>query len=104
VIPGTGKRFGCNVVSAITNRGHLLFMVFKGRFLSRVFVTFLNRLRKQVSRRVFVIIDSHPVHKSAAVRRWVRETDGQMHLFYLPGYSPGLNPDEYLNQDVKSTR
>ena len=25
-----------------------------------------------------------------------------MELFFLPGYSPQLNPDELLNQDVKS--
>jgi transposase len=102
VIPGTGQRFGCNMVSAITNRGHLLFMVFKDRFVSKVFVTFLKRLRKQAARRVFLIVDSHPVHRSAAVRRWVEQARGQLEMFFLPGYSPELNPDEYLNQDVKS--
>jgi transposase len=102
VIPGTGKRFGCNMVSAITNRGKLLFMVFKGRFVSKVFVTFLRRLRKQVARKVFLIVDSHPVHRSATVRRWVDESQGSVEMFFLPGYSPELNPDEYLNQDVKS--
>jgi transposase len=102
VVEGTGKRFGCNMVSAITNRDHLVFMVFKGRFISKVFVDFLSRLQKQVGRRVVVILDSHPVHKSAYVRSWVEATDGQIELHYLPGYSPELNPDEYLNQDVKS--
>jgi transposase len=102
VIPGTGKRFGCNMISAITNRDHLVFMVFKGRFVSKVFIDFLNRLRKQVGGRVVVILDSHPVHKSAEVRRWLKATNGEMELYYLPGYSPELNPDEYLNQDVKT--
>lgn len=102
VVLGTGKRFGCNMVSAITNRDHQVFMVFKGRFVSRVFVDFLKRLQKQVGRRVVVILDSHPVHKSGEVRRWIKGTDGQMELHHLPGYSPELNPDEYLNQDVKS--
>jgi transposase len=102
VIAGTGKRFGCNMISAITNRDHLVFMVFKGRFVSKVFIEFLNRLRKQVGGRVVVILDSHPVHKSAEVRRWLKATHGEMELYYLPGYSPELNPDEYLNQDVKA--
>jgi transposase len=102
VIPGTGKRFGCNMISAITNRDHLVFMVFKGRFVSKVFIDFLNRLHKQVGARVVVILDSHPVHKSAEVRRWIKGTSGEMELYFLPGYSPELNPDEYLNQDVKS--
>lgn len=102
VIPGTGKRFGCNMISAITNRDHLVFMVFKGRFVSKVFIEFLRRLRKQVGGRVVVILDSHPVHKSADVRRWIQGTNGEMELFFLPGYSPELNPDEYLNNDVKT--
>ena len=102
VIPGTGKRFGCNMVSAITNRDHLLFMVFKGRFVAKVFTNFLKRLQKQVGARVVVILDSHPVHKSAEVQRWIKATRGAMELYFLPGYSPELNPDEYLNQDVKT--
>lgn len=63
---------------------------------------FLQRLSKQVKRRIYLIVDSHPVHRSATARRWVDDRRGEMKLFFLPGYSPELNPDEYLNQDVKS--
>lgn len=101
-IPGTGKRFGCNMISAITNRGHLLFMVFKQRFRWPVFLTFLRRLVRQAGRTVFLIVDGHPVHRAAAVKQWVSEHADQLRLFYLPGYSPKINPDELLNQDVKS--
>jgi transposase len=94
VIPGAGKRFGCNMISAITNRDHLVFMVFKGRFVSKVFIDFLSRLHEQVGGRVVVILDSHPVHKSAEVRRWIKETNGEMELYFLPGYSPELNLNE----------
>jgi len=100
-IPGTGKRFGCNMISAITNRGHMSFMVFKQRFTTPVFVEFLGRLVRQVGK-AFLIVDGHPVHRSAAVKRWVAEHAKGLRLFYLPGYSPKLNPDELLNQDVKS--
>lgn len=101
-IPGTGKRFRCNMISAITNRGRLLFMVFKRRFTSAVFLAFLRRLMRQASRKVFLIVDGHPVHRSAAVKRWLGKHAEKLRLFYLPGYSPKLNPDELLNQDVKS--
>jgi transposase len=67
IIPGTGKRFGCNMVSAITNRGRLYFMIFKHRFNSEVFKGFLRRLVRQVPRYVFLIIDQHPVHIAAEV-------------------------------------
>ena len=102
VIAGTGQRFGCNMISAITNRGRLSFMVFRRRFTAPVFVTFLRRLVRQVGRKVFLIVDRHPVHRSRAVERWLAEHPERLRLFYLPGYSPRLNPDELLNQDVKS--
>ena len=100
-IPGTGKRFGCNMISAITNRGHMSFMVFKQRFTTPVFVEFLRRLVRQAGK-AFLIVDGHPVHRSAAVKRWLAQHAKELRLFYLPGYSPKLNPDELLNQDVKS--
>jgi transposase len=102
VIPGTGRRFGCNMVSAITNRGKLNFMVFQDRFTTHVFLDFLKRLTKQSGHKVFLIVDSHAVHRSKAVKQWVDQNIHLIELFYLPGYSPHLNPDELLNQDVKS--
>jgi len=102
VIPGTGQRFGCNMISAITNRGRLNFMVFRERFKDRVFLHFLKRLVRQVPRKVFLIVDGHPVHRAARVTRWVSAHAKKIELFRLPSYSPDLNPDEMLNQDVKS--
>jgi len=102
IIPGTGKRFRCNMISAITNRGKLAFMVFEARFTAPVFIGFLRRLRRQRRRPLFVIADRHPVHIARAVERWVQRQRRWLHLFFLPGYSPELNPDELLNQDVKT--
>jgi transposase len=102
LIPGTGKRFGCNMVSAITNRGRLYFMIFKQRFQGEVFTEFLRRLVRQVPRYVFLIIDQHPVHIAAKVKKWFKRHEDRIQVFYLPSYSPDLNPDENLNHDVKS--
>jgi len=102
VIPGTGRRFRCNLLSTITNRGKLVFMVFRGRFTAGVFIGFLHRLMRQRRRRVFVIVDRHPVHVAEAVAHWVKHRKRWIRLFFLPGYSPQLNPDEMLNQDVKT--
>jgi transposase len=102
VIPGTGQRFGCNMISAITNQGRLNFMVFKKRFDADIFLDFLRRLVRQIQRKVFLIIDSHPVHRAIKAKNWVQKHAYQIRLFHLPGYSPELNPDELLNQDVKS--
>ena len=102
VIVTTGKRFGCNMISAITNQGRLNFMVFKGRFVAKVFLEFLYRLVRQSQRKVFLIVDNHPVHRLKKVRQWLEERRDEIRLFFLPSYSPQLNPDELLNQDVKS--
>ena len=102
VILGTGKRFGCNMISTVTNRGKMAFMVFKERFTSKVMIRFLRRLTRQAGRKLFLILDRHPVHQSAKVQQWIAAHANVLALFFLPGYSPQLNPDEYLNQDVKS--
>ena len=102
VIRGTGKRFGCSMMSAITNRGQLAFMVFKCRFTAKVMLVFLGRLVRHAARKVFLIVDGHPVHGAKPVRRWLATQAEQIEMFLLPGYSPELNPDELLNNDVKS--
>ncbi len=102
VIPGTGQRFGCNMISAITNRGRLAFMVFQGRFTAPLCIDFLRRLVRSSPRKVFLIVDRHPVHRSRALHRWLNAHQHQIRLFFLPTYSPELNPDELLNQDVKT--
>lgn len=102
VISGTGKRFGCNMISAISNQGRLAFMVFKQRFTAKVMLEFLRRLVRHARRKVFLIVDGHPVHKSKKVKQWLSQHESELELFLLPGYCPELNPDEYLNQDMKS--
>jgi transposase len=84
VIVATGKRFGCNMISAITNQGRLNFMVFKSRFTAPVFLEFLNRLVRQSTRKVFLIVDRHPVHRSKKAKKWLEEHDDKIRLFFLP--------------------
>lgn len=102
VVPGTGKRFRCNMISSITNQGRLAFMVFHQRFRADVFIEFLRRLIRQAKRMVFLIVDRHPVHKSKRVAKWLASHGDSIRVFFLPPYSPDLNPDELLNNDVKA--
>ncbi len=102
---GTGQRFRCNMISSITNRGRLAFMIFRQRFTARVFLNFLGRLlrlTRKTRKKVFLVVDGHPVHKARSVTRWLDEHREQIRVFFLPSYSPELNPDELLNQDVKT--
>ena len=102
VIRATGQRFGCNMISAITNRGGLSFMVFQGKFKAPVFVAFLQRLLKQIAGKIYLIVDGHPVHKSGTATRFAATHSSRLRLIRMPGYCPELNPDELLNQDVKT--
>ena len=52
-------------------------------------------------RKVFLILDNLNVHKAKKVRAWLDERSEQIEVFFLPPYSPELNPDEYLNGDLK---
>jgi transposase len=102
VVVTTGARFGCNMISAVSPRGAMRFMLIEGKLTSEVFIEFLKRLIHNSSHPVFLIVDGHPVHKSAAVSRYVAATQGKLQLFHLPPYSPQLNPDEQVWNHLKN--
>lgn len=102
VIRATGQRFGCNMISAITNTGALAFMVFQGKFKAPVFAEFMQRLLKQIDGRIYLIVDGHPVHRSGTAARFAARHSSRLQLIRMPGYCPELTPDELLNQDVKT--
>lgn len=41
-------------------------------------------------------------HKTQVVKDYVVSLEGRLKLFFLPGYSPELNPDEWVWKNVKS--
>lgn len=102
VILSTGKRFRTNMISTVTNNGKLRFMLFDESFTQQVFMTFLKRLIYKAPTKIYLIVDNHRVHHGKLVRAWLEEHKKQIEIFYLPAYSPDLNPDELLNHDVKS--
>ena len=66
---------------------------------------FLKALLDSVPGKVFLIVDGHPVHKAKKVSEFVREkADGRLSIFFLPPYSPELNPDEWVWNNVKNDR
>lgn len=90
------------MISTVTNLGTLRFMVFTERFTAPLFIEFLRRLIRAARRKVYLVLDSHPVHRSRQVRNWLAARPADLEVFFLPPYSPELNPDELLNQDVKA--
>lgn len=102
VVRATGQRFGCNMISAISTRGQLAFMVFQGSFGAPLFVNFMQRLIRQAKGKVYLIVDGHPVHRSRIAKDFASANEEALRLIRRPGYCPELNPDELLNQDVKT--
>ena len=102
-IAGTrAARFAVSMISAITNRGELRFMVYRRGLKIATFIKFLRRLIRSADSKVFLIADNLQVHRAKKVRFWIERHKKQIELFYLPPYCPELNPDEYLNNTVKS--
>ena len=97
----TGARFSVNMISAITSKGKMRFMTYAGKMNTSVFCQFLKRLIHNVPTKIFLILDGHPVHRSLRVKKFVQATKGKLRLFYLPPYSPELNPDELVWNNVK---
>src|SRR5512137_1481866 len=90
-----------NMISSITNRGKVRFMLYGETMTSKVLIKFMSRLIKDAGRKVFLILDNLRVHHSKDVMAWLEENKENIEVFYLPSYSPELNPDEYLNADLK---
>ena len=102
VVSSTGARFGFNMISAISPRGTLRFMVAEGKVGADTFIEFMKRLLVGASKPVYLIVDGHPSHKAKKVAAWLSGQAGRIRLFLLPGYSPELNPDELVWNSLKN--
>jgi transposase len=103
VIRLNAKRESVNMISAITNQGKVRFKLFEGGMNAAILIDFLKRLVKDAKqRKVILILDNLRVHHAKKVKDWLAGKEEQIEIFYLPPYSPELNPDEYLNCDLKA--
>ncbi len=101
VVRQTAKRERINMISSITNQGQVRFMFYRDNMNSKRLIEFMRRLSKDAGRKVFLILDNLKVHHSKVVKDWLEENKEKIEVFYLPSYSPELNPDEYLNNNLK---
>jgi transposase len=90
-----------SMISTVTNQGKARWMIIDGAFNSDRLIEFFEALVKDAPRKVFLILDNLGVHHSKPVKAWLAEHVEQMEVFYLPSYSPELNPDERLNAGLK---
>ena len=88
-------------ISTVTNTGNVRFMTYTETMKAALFLVFLNRLLRSTTGKVFLIVDRLRAHMTPAVQEWVAAHRERIEVFYLPRYAPELNPDEYLNNDLK---
>lgn len=89
------------MISAITNPGTVRFMTYHGTLTVKVLLRFFRRLIKDAKRKVFLILDNLRVHHAHLVREWLTQHKDEIKVYYLPSYSPKINPDKYLNGDLE---
>ena len=101
VVRVNNKREGLSIISTVTNQGKVRWKVFDGAMNADILIDFFKRLIKDAKRKVFLILDNLKVHHARRVKEWLADHEEQIAVFYLPSYSPELNPDECLNADLK---
>jgi transposase len=97
----SAQKSSISMISAINNEGQMRFMMYKKGMTAKLLIKFMGRLIKDARRKVYLILDNLRPHHSKEVNKWVQEHQREIALYYLPSYSPELNPDEYLNNDLK---
>jgi len=101
VVRVNSKRENVGLISTVTNQGKVRWMVLNGALDTDQLIEFMKRLVKDAKRKVFLILDNLRVHHARLVKAWLAKHTDEIEVFYLPSYSPELNPDEMLNADLK---
>lgn len=96
IVRTSGQRQAVNAISAVNASGAFWYDVYTGRFNAGRFKEFLKKFLRFRRRPVFLVVDGHPAHKANLIKRYIQELKGRLELHFLPGYSPDLNPDEFV--------
>uniref|UniRef100_G2ZRZ7 Transposase n=1 Tax=blood disease bacterium R229 TaxID=741978 RepID=G2ZRZ7_9RALS len=101
VVRVSNKRHGLSVISTVTNKGEMRWKIFDGALNADILIDFMQRLIRGAKKKIFLVLDNLRVHHAKPVKAWLAANKERIEVFYLPSYSPELNPDEMLNADLK---
>jgi transposase len=97
-----GTRQKLSMIATVTNQGKTRWMIIDEAFNADKLIEFMQALVKEADKKkIFLILDNLRVHHSKPVKEWAAQHKDEIELFYLPSYSPELNPEERLNADLK---
>ena len=101
----TGNRGSIAVSSAISPSGRMVFRIEKKNVNSETFIDFLKQIIKNHKwRKIIVVTDNSPSHTAKAVQDFIEENKNKIIVYYLPTYSPDLNPDEEVWKYLKNVK
>ena len=101
VVQHLGAREGIGMISAISVRGDIHWMVYSEPMNSALFTDYLRYLTEDVEGKIFLVADRATYHTSQETALWLMDHKDRIELFFLPPYSPDLNPDEWVWKNVK---
>ena len=102
-VPSFSKIEKINMISAINNKGTCRFMCYEDSMNQQRFIEFMKRLIHDAEKKVLFIVDNLRVHHGKVVQQWLGEHQDEIEVFYTSPYSPEINPDEYLNHNLKQS-
>jgi len=101
VVRVPNKRHNLSIISTVTNKGEMRWKIFDGALNADILIDFLRRLIRDAKQKIFLVLDNLKVHHAKPVKAWLEANKAYIEVFYLPSYSPELNPDEMANADLK---
>jgi transposase len=101
----TGNKGGLCVTSAISPAGRMVFRIENDTIHAEEHIEFLQQIMKHHPyRKIIVIEDNAGPHIAEEVQDFVRENKNKIAIYYLPTYSPDLNPDEKVWKYLKHVK
>ncbi len=98
----SGQRRSINAISAVSMTGAFWYETYSYRLNKTTFLEFLKKFMKYRKKKVVLIMDKHPAHIAKIVSAYVQSLNGKLEIFFLPGYAPELNPDEFVWSHIKN--
>ena len=102
VVWETGQRLSLNMISAISARGELRFIVVREGIGATAFIALLKRLVHGQGRPIHLIVEGHPSHRAKKVKSYVEALQGKLRLIFPTPCFPELTPDKLVWSDVKN--
>jgi transposase len=95
-----------SMVCASSPEGVVKFSFKEGGFNWQSFKEFLEFLIKDQAdgKKIFMIVDNASIHNATAIHDWLElpEIRQKIEIFYIPPYSPDCNPQELINNSLKT--